>query len=78
MGRKILTERPRIKPQRMAEKALTAVIHEADIQGASTRSMDDLVKVMGMSGTSKIQASRVFEKIDERVKALLNRPIEGD
>ena len=34
----------------MAEKALTAVIQEAYIQGISTRSVDDLVKAMGMSG----------------------------
>ncbi len=31
----------------MAEKALTAVIQEAYVQGVSTRSVDDLVKVMG-------------------------------
>ena len=33
----------------MAEKALTAVIQEAYVQGVSTRSVDDLVKAMGMS-----------------------------
>ena len=32
----------------MAEKALTAVIQEAYVQGISTRSVDDLVKAMGM------------------------------
>jgi transposase-like protein len=37
----------------MAEKALTAVIQEAYIQGISTRTVDDLVRAMGMSGTSK-------------------------
>ena len=37
----------------MAEKALTAVIQEAYIQGISTRSVDDLVKAMEMSGVSK-------------------------
>ena len=31
----------------MAEKALIAVIQEADIQGVSTRSVDDLVQAMG-------------------------------
>ena len=30
----------------MAEKALTAVIQEAYIQGVSTRSVDDLVKAL--------------------------------
>ena len=62
----------------MAEKALTAVIQEAYIQGVSTRSVDDLVKAMGMSGISKSQVSRLCEEIDERVKTFLNRPIEGD
>jgi transposase-like protein len=32
-----------LEPRRMAEKALTAVIQEAYIQGISTRSVDDLV-----------------------------------
>jgi putative transposase len=67
-----------LEPRRMAEKALTAVIQEAYIQGVSTRSVDDLVKAMGMSGVSKSQVSRLCEEIDERVKAFLGRPIEGD
>ena len=62
----------------MAEKALTAVIQEAYIQGISTRSVDELVKAMGMSGISKSQVSRLCEEIDQRVKAFLDRPIEGD
>jgi putative transposase len=67
-----------LEPRRMAEKALTAVIQEAYIQGISTRSVDDLVKALGMSGISKSQVSRLCEEIDERVKAFLDRPIEGD
>jgi len=67
-----------LEPRRMAEKALTAVIQEAYIQGISTRSVDDLVKAMGASGVSKSQVSRLCEEIDERVKAFLERPIEGD
>jgi transposase-like protein len=67
-----------LEPRRMAEKALTAVIQEAYIQGISTRSVDDLVKAMGMSGISKSQVSRLCEEIDGKVKAFLERPIEGD
>jgi putative transposase len=67
-----------LEPRRTAEKALTAVIQEAYIQGISTRSVDELVKAMGMSGVSKSQVSRLCEEIDERVQAFLNRPIEGD
>ena len=67
-----------LEPRRTAEKALTAVIQEAYIQGISTRSVDELVKAMGMSGVSKSQVSRLCEEIDERVQAFLQRPIEGD
>jgi putative transposase len=67
-----------LEPRRLAEKALTAVIQEAYIQGISTRSVDDLVKALGMTGISKSQVSRLCQEIDERVKAFLDRPIEGD
>lgn len=50
-----------LEPRRTAEKALTAVIQEAYIQGISTRSVDELVKAMGMSGVSKSQVSRLCE-----------------
>src|ERR1700736_168130 len=66
-----------LERRRMAEKALTAVIQEAYIRGISTRSVDDLVKAMGMTGISKSQVSRLCEDIDQRVKAFLDRPIEG-
>jgi putative transposase len=39
-----------LEPRRTAEKALTAVIQESYVQGISTRSVDDLVKALGMSG----------------------------
>jgi transposase-like protein len=67
-----------LEPRRMAEKALTAVIQEAYIQGISTRSVDDLFQAMGMSGISKSQVSRLCEEIDGRVQTFLDRPIEGD
>jgi len=76
-----------LEPRRVAEKALTGVIQEAYIQGVSTRSVDELVKSMGMSGISKSQALGLcvpFGKcehlpveqgeIDDRVEALLERP----
>ena len=67
-----------LEPRRMAEKALTAVIQEAYIHGVSTRSVDDLVKALGMSGISKSQVSRLCAEIDERVSIFLERPLEGD
>jgi putative transposase len=67
-----------LEPRRMAEKALTAVIQEAYVQGVSTRSVDDLVKAMGMSGISKSQVSRLCAEIDDKIATFLNRPLEGD
>ena len=66
-----------LEPRRASEKALTAVIQEAYVHGVSTRSVDDLVKAMGMTGISKSQVSRLCSEIDERVNAFLSRPIEG-
>ncbi len=67
-----------LEPRRTAEKALAAVIQEAYIQGVSTRSVDELVKAMGMTGISKSQVSRLCADIDQRVNAFLTRPLEGD
>jgi len=67
-----------LEPRRTAEKALAAVIQEAYVHGVSTRSVDDLVKALGMSGVSKSQVSRLCGELDEKVGAFLNRPIEGD
>jgi putative transposase len=67
-----------LEPRRLAERALAAVVQEAYVHGVSTRSVDDLVKAMGMSGISKSQVSRLCAEIDEKVKAFLARPIEGD
>src|SRR5260370_24453089 len=62
----------------MAEKGGTAVIQEAYIHGVSTRSVDELVRAMGMTGISKSQVSRLCGEIDDKVAVFLNRPLEGD
>ncbi|GGI34195.1 hypothetical protein GCM10010987_78190 [Bradyrhizobium guangdongense] len=67
-----------LEPRRMAEKALTAVVQEAYVHGVSTRSVDDQMQAKGMSGISKSQVSRLCGEIDDKVKAFLNRPIEGN
>src|SRR5918911_93833 len=67
-----------LEPRRLAEKALSAVVQEAYVHGVSTRSVDELVQAMGMGGISKSQVSRLCAEIDEKVKAFLDRPLEGD
>lgn len=56
-----------LEPRRTAEKTLTAVIQEACVQGISTRSVDELVKALGMGGVSKSRVSRLCGELDERV-----------
>jgi putative transposase len=46
-----------LEPRRMAEKALTAVVQEAYLQGVSTRSVDDLVQAMRMSMVQSCRSS---------------------
>jgi hypothetical protein len=41
----------------LLERALTAVIQEAYIQGVSMRLVDDLVKAMGMNGIFPLKGS---------------------
>jgi transposase-like protein len=60
------------------EKALTAVIQEAWINGVSTRRVEELVQAMGMTGISKSQVSKLCKEIDERVGSFLQRPLEGE
>ena len=67
-----------LEPRRLAEKALTAVIQEAYIQGVSTRSVDELVRAMGMTGISKSQVSRLCGEIDGKITGFLDRPLEGE
>jgi transposase-like protein len=62
----------------MAEEALAAVIQAAYVQGVSTRSVDELIKAMGMTGISKSQVSRLCSEIDDKIGAFLDRPLEGD
>jgi transposase-like protein len=62
----------------MAEKALTTAIREAYIRGISTRSVDNLVKAVGVDGISASQVACLCGEIDERVTAFPLRPIEGE
>jgi hypothetical protein len=48
------------------------------MQRICPRSVNELVKALGMGRISKSQVSRLCAKIDEPVSAFLGRPIEGD
>ena len=50
-----------LEPRRFAGKALSAVVQEPCIEGISIRSVDDLVKAMGMIGISRSEVSRLSD-----------------
>jgi putative transposase len=61
----------------VAEKALAAVIQEAYVHAISTRSVDELVKALGMAGISKSQVSRLCAEIDERAQTSSSVPLRA-
>src|SRR6201986_1117496 len=69
---------PFLEARKVSEKALIAVIQEAWIGGVSPRRVDDLVQAMGLSGSSKSQGAKLCKDIDERVHAVLDRPLVGE
>ena len=48
------------------------------MKGVSTRSVDDLMQTVGMSGICRSQVSRLCNEIDEKIRFFLDRPLEGD
>jgi transposase-like protein len=66
-----------LEPRRRAEKALTAVIAEAYLQGVSTRRVEDLVQSLGVEKLSKSQVSVLAKELDAVVKSFRERPLTG-
>lgn len=54
--------------------ALHAVIMQADIEGVSTRGVDDQVIAMGGTGGSKSEVSRICAQFDAEVATWRTRP----
>jgi putative transposase len=66
-----------LEPRRRAEKALTAVVAEAYLQGVSTRKVEDLVQSLGIEKLSKSQVSVLSKELDGVVKSFRERPLTG-
>jgi transposase-like protein len=65
-----------LSPRRRIDHALHAVIMQAYVEGVSTRSVDDLVRALGIdSGISKSQVSRICARLDVEVDAFRNRSL---
>jgi transposase-like protein len=66
-----------LEPRRSAERALVAVVQEADVQGVSTRRVDELVQALGPQGISKSQVSLLCTELDAEVERFRSRPLVG-
>lgn len=66
-----------LDPRRRSEKALTAVVVEAYVQGVSTRRVEDLVQSLGIEKMSKSQVSLLTKELDASVKTFRERKLEG-
>jgi putative transposase len=66
-----------LEPRRRSEKALTAVVAEAYLQGVSTRKVEDLVQALGIEKMSKSQVSQLAKELDGVVKSFRERPLTG-
>lgn len=66
-----------LEPRTRAERALTAVIQEAYVQGVGTRRVDALVQALGMTGISKSQVSRLCQELDGVVERFRSRRLDG-
>jgi hypothetical protein len=66
-----------LEPRRRAEKALHAVVVEAYVKGVSTRTVDDLVKALGIDGISRSEVSRICKALDSEVEAFRSRGDRG-
>jgi transposase-like protein len=65
-----------LERRRRIDRALFAVVMEADVHGVSTRKVDDLVKALGAaSGISKSEVSRICAELDRDLKAFRDRPL---
>jgi putative transposase len=66
-----------LEPRKRAERALVATVREAYVQGVRTRRVDELVKALGLAGSSKSQVSRLCEALDTEVERFRTRKLEG-
>src|SRR5919106_2622443 len=65
-----------LEPRRRIDRALLAVVMEADVHGTSTRKVDDLVKALGVeTGISKSEVSRICVELDQEVAAFRSRSL---
>ena len=66
-----------VTERKRSEVALMNVIHEAYINGVSTRKIERLAKSLGIDSISRSQVSQITKELNEQVQAFRERPLEG-
>ena len=66
-----------LAPRTRAERALAAVVPEADVPGVSPRRGDAVVRALGLDGISTSEGSRRCAALDAEVERFRTRRLEG-
>lgn len=65
-----------VTEKKRSEVALINVIHEAYINGVSTRKIDRLAKSLGIDSISRSQVSQITKELNDQVAAFRERPLQ--
>jgi len=65
-----------VTERKRSEVALMNVIHEAYINGVSTRKIERLAKSLGIDSISRSQVSQITKELNDQVKAFRERPLQ--
>ncbi len=65
-----------LERRQRAESALTSVVATCYLLGVSTRRMDKLVQLRGITGLSRSQVSTMATDLDEHVESFRTRPLD--
>ena len=66
-----------VTEKKRSEAALMSVIHEAYINGVSTRKIERLAKSLGIDSISRSQVSHITKELNDQVKAFRERPLQN-
>lgn len=67
-----------LERRKRAERALTTVVATCYLLGVSTRRMDKLVEILGITSLSKSQVSVMAKEVDAAEEAFRTRPLDAD
>jgi putative transposase len=67
-----------VTERKRSEQALIQVVHQAFINGVSTRKIERLARSLGIEGMSASQVSEINKGLDEQVDSFRNRPLDAE